>query len=127
MRQDIVFVARFTGIVPIRCILREWSRKPFTRPVTLIYGSPSEDQLLYHQEFVALTQTHPSFRYMPTIIQRQSMSKDSAELELLRSIWTGEKDFLPMVSGVKEFVRPIRAYLSGLGFDRKEMKFETYD
>jgi phenol hydroxylase P5 protein len=126
MRQDIVFVARFTGIVPIRCILREWSRKPFTRPVTLIYGSPSEDQLLYHQEFVALSRVQPSFRYLPAVAQKQRGSKDT-ELDLLRSLWTGRKNFLPMVSGVKEFVRPIRAYLSGLGFDRKEMKFETYD
>jgi len=32
-----------------------------------------------------------------------------------------------MIAGVKAFARPLRALLMELGFDRREVKLETYD
>jgi ferredoxin-NADP reductase len=34
---------------------------------------------------------------------------------------------IPMVCGVREFVRPIRDYFYDLGYDRKAVKWENYD
>jgi len=34
---------------------------------------------------------------------------------------------IPLLSGLKGFVRPLRAYLVETGYDRKEVKTETYD
>ena len=34
---------------------------------------------------------------------------------------------LPMLCGTKTFVRPLRAYFTEAGYDRKEVKVETYD
>lgn len=37
--QDLVMVARFTGIVPVRCILRDFLRQEPSRLVKLIYSA----------------------------------------------------------------------------------------
>jgi hypothetical protein len=38
----------------------------------------------------------------------------------------GEK-VLPMLCGTKAFVRPLRSHFVAGGYDRKEVKTETYD
>lgn len=126
---DMVFVARFTGIVPVRCMIRHLLAVPPSRRVTLIYGSPTKAERIYHDEFKDLAARHAFFRYFPTILDGSGGGGEESRLEqdVLASLWAGRKDFLPMVCGTKAFVRPLKAYLTGLGFERKEAKYETYD
>jgi phenol hydroxylase P5 protein len=130
LRQDLLFIARYTGIVPIRCILRRLFAEPLSRRVTLIYGAPSQAEQIYQDEFADLAASHDAFRYFPTALDGRGpdASEGRPELDILKSLWEGRKDFLPMVCGTKAFVRPIKDYLlTELGFGRKEAKFETYD
>jgi ferredoxin-NADP reductase len=127
LTQDLIFIARFTGIVPIRCILKKLFAEPVSRKVTLIYGSPSVEKQLYHEEFLAMSQSHSTFQYLPAVSTQAERTAKGLELEILEALWKGSKDFLPMLSGVKAFVRPIKTYLSELGFTRKEIKVEAYD
>ncbi len=126
---DLVLVARFTGIVPIRCILRDLFAGPVSRRVTLIYGSPTQTDRIYHGEFQEMAARHKAFRYLPTVLDGSGPvgEEHRPESEILASLWQGRKDFLPMVCGTKAFVRPLKTYMSELGFGRKEAKFETYD
>lgn len=126
---ELLLIARFTGIVPIRCILT----RLFAGPVmpnsvppqaTLIYGIPNGEEQIYDDEFRALAASGGGFRYLPTILNGQTRR---SEIDILRSGWEGRRDFYPMVCGVKEFVRPFKAYFLERGLGRKEMKFETYD
>jgi CDP-4-dehydro-6-deoxyglucose reductase, E3 len=127
LTQDLIFIARFTGIVPIRCILKKLFAEPVSRKVTLIYGSPSVEKQLYHEEFLAMSQSHSTFQYLPAVSTQAERTAKGLELEILEALWKGSKDFLPMLSGVKAFVRPIKTYLSEVGFTRKEIKVEAYD
>jgi len=126
---DLVLVARFTGIVPIRCILRDVFAGPVSCRVTLIYGSPAQTERIYHDEFQKMAARHKAFRYLPTVLDGSGPAgaERRPENEILASLWQGRKDFLPMVCGTKAFVRPLKTYMSELGFGRKEAKFETYD
>src|SRR3989475_4987484 len=126
---DLVLVARFTGIVPIRCILRELFKGPVSCHVTLIYGSPTQTERIYHDELQEMAARHKAFRYLPTVVDGSGPAGEErrTESEILASLWQGRKDFLPMVCGTKAFIRPLKTYLSELGFGRKEAKFETYD
>src|SRR5207244_12135292 len=65
---DLVMVARFTGIVPIRCILRELFEGPVPCHVTLIYGSPTQTERIYHDELQEMAARHKAFRYLPTLV-----------------------------------------------------------
>ncbi len=126
---DLVLVARFTGIVPIRCILRELFEGSVSHRVTLIYGSPTQTERIYHDELQEMAARHKAFRYLPTVLDGSGPAGEErrSESEILASLWQGRKDFLPMVCGTKAFIRPLKTYMSELGFVRKEAKFETYD
>jgi len=126
---DMVVVARFTGIVPVRCMIRHLLAGPPSRRVTLIYGSPTRAERIYHDEFKDLAARHGSFCYLPTVLDGSGATGEESrpEQDMLESLWAGRKDFLPMVCGTKAFVRPLKAYLTGLGFERKEAKYESYD
>jgi ferredoxin-NADP reductase len=126
---DLVLVARFTGIVPIRCILRDLLKGPVSYHVTLIYGLPTQTERIYHDELQEMAARHQAFRYRPTVVDGSGPAggERRSESELLALLWQGRKDFLPMVCGTKAFIRPLKTYILELGFGRKEAKFETYD
>lgn len=129
LSQDLLLIARYTGIVPIRCILKHLYAGHPSRKVALIYGAPSRAEQIYHDEFTALATGHDTFRYIPTVLggQGQGAGESRSELELIASLGEDRTNVLPMVCGTKAFVRPCKAYLTERGFARKTMKVETYD
>lgn len=128
LTKDLVCVARYTGIVPIRCILKQLFAAPPSREVTLIYGGPSRAELIYHDEFSALSAVQQNFHYAPTILNGPRAEGESrSEAELVASLFGERRDVFPMICGVKAFVRPLRTYLTERGFARRELRHETYD
>ncbi len=128
LTKDLVFVARYTGIVPIRCIIKHLFAVPQAREVTLIYGAPARAELIYQDEFTALAATHRNFHYVPTILNRlEAGSECRPEAEIVASLFGDRRDLFPMICGVKAFVRPLRAHFTERGFGRRELQHETYD
>lgn len=129
LMQELLLIARYTGIVPIRCILTALFAAPPSWKVTLIYGAPNREELIYHDEFVALASRHQSFRYETILLQGEGPVGDDTrpELERVVSLFGSRKDFFPMVCGVKAFVHPLRSYFKERGFGRREARYETYD
>ena len=131
LTRDLVLIGRFTGIVPLRCILRRLFVQPPSHRVTLLYQVPDRAELLYHDEFTVLAARHDRFCYEPLISAADSRERSGAEyqpvLEKLVSMFAGRTDFLPMICGIKTFVRPLRASLMEQGFARREVLVETYD
>ncbi|MBI4401635.1 MAG: FAD-dependent oxidoreductase [Nitrospirae bacterium] len=128
LTKDLVFIARYTGIVPIRCVLKQLFSTPPFRDVTLIYGGPSRTELIYHDEFTALAAAQRNFHYVPTILNRQEADRESrSEAEIVASLFGNRRDVFPMICGLKAFVRPLRTYFTERGFERRELRHETYD
>jgi ferredoxin-NADP reductase len=123
LTKELLLIARFTGIVPIRCIVRHLAESGPLPPITLIYGGPSQDELIYHDEFQQLRAGQKTFRYHPL----PGQEGPSREHDLVRSVIQDRRGFFPMVAGTKAFVRPLRALLSELGFQRGDMRHESYD
>ncbi len=125
--RELLFVSRYTGIVPIRCMLKQLAASGPLPPAILIAVGPAENEWLYHNELQALAAQQPSFRYIPIAMNGTDQEVVEATLTVLRSLITGRRKMTPLLSGVKGFVRPLRAYLMEAGYDRKEVKTETYD
>ena len=64
---------------------------------------------------------------MPLVVGGTDQAVVEATLKLLRPLVTGGEKVTPLLSGIKRFVRPLRAYFTEMGYDRKEVKTETYD
>jgi ferredoxin-NADP reductase len=125
--RTLLFVARYTGLVPIRCMLKQLSAQRQILSTVLIAVAPAEDELLFHQELLALAATHSEFRYLPLVAADEEQQEIDRTLSLLRPLIDGAPKALPMLCGTKGFVRPLRAYFAEAGYDRKEVKTETYD
>ena len=65
--RDLFLVARYTGLVPIRCILKQLYAKRQTDTIILITVAPAEDELLFHEELLTLASTYPKFRYLSLV------------------------------------------------------------
>jgi ferredoxin--NADP+ reductase len=74
--HNYVFMATGTGIAPFRGFVKELLERPggaVPGAVHLVMGVPYSTDLLYHQEFLALAEKHPSFHY------RQAISREHYE------------------------------------------------
>jgi ferredoxin-NADP reductase len=129
LEADLVWVARYTGIVPFRCMLLSLASQPLRRRVRLVYGARRPEELIYHEEFLAVAARDSQFEYYPTLLG-SAAGWDGAvgtELELLEQRAPHWQPFTPMVCGLREFTRPVREFFQQLGFERRAVRFENYD
>lgn len=124
--KEVLLIARYTGLVPMRCMLKALYAHRDLSPVLLIGVAPEENELLYHEEFLSLAMTHTSFRYLPLVATNDEAAV-SLSLTMLRPLIDNKPHVMALLSGTKGFVRPLRRYFTEAGYDRKEVKTETYD
>ncbi|MGH7184296.1 MAG: ferredoxin--NADP reductase [Nitrospiraceae bacterium] len=125
--RELLLIARYTGLVPIRCMLKQLYAQRQTRSVLLIAVAPAEDEFLFHQELLTLAVTNPGFRYLPLVAADGEQQGVDLARSMLRPLIDNAPKVLPMLCGTKAFVRPLRAYFVDARYDRKEVKIETYD
>jgi ferredoxin-NADP reductase len=119
----IVFLARFTGVVPVHCILKELERLGNPPSVTLISGAPTSGDLVFHEALTELAERASWFTYHPV-----SLDGGRDELSVLDKIPHFGHDVVPMVSGVRAFTQPVRACLmERYGYERRAVRVENYD
>lgn len=125
--RELVLIGRYTGLVPMRCLLKQIFFSRIQIPVLLIAVAPNEDEVLFHQEWLTMAMQHSSFRYLPLVAQNGESEAVEKTLSMLTPLVKGQPKVVPMLCGTKAFVRPLRAYFTEGGYGRKEVKVETYD
>jgi ferredoxin-NADP reductase len=142
--RETLFIATGTGIAPIRSMLH-WlfdtadgglGQLSHTgdshhqgKQVWLIFGSRTERDIYYHDEFLRLAKLHPNFHYLPTL------SRGGPEWRGLRGyvqehvprIVDSRTDMLAYICGLKKMITANRELLKGLGWDRRQIVYEAYD
>jgi ferredoxin-NADP reductase len=125
--RELILIARYTGLVPIHCMLKQLYAQRQTGSVLLVSVAPAEEELLFHQELLTLAVTHLGFRYLPLVAAGGEQQGVDLTFSMIRPLIEGAPKVIPMLCGTKGFVRPLRAYFVEAGYDRKEVKTETYD
>ncbi len=62
-----LFLAGGSGLSSPRSMILDLLDEGCTRPITLVYGARSRDELYYHEDFVALAAAHANFTYVPAL------------------------------------------------------------
>jgi ferredoxin-NADP reductase len=127
MDRELVFVTRYTGLVPVRCMLKQLYGAQHRGAVLLIAVAPQENELLFHQELLTLAVTQPGFRYLPLVAAGGEQQAVDLTLSMLRPLIEDAQRVLPLLCGTKGFVRPLRGCFLEAGYNRKDIKTETYD
>ncbi|THG86342.1 2Fe-2S iron-sulfur cluster binding domain-containing protein [Pseudomonas sp. A-1] len=63
----VIFMAGGSGLSSPRSMILDLLAEGFEKPITLIYGQRNRDELYYHDEFLALAERHPNFKYVPAL------------------------------------------------------------
>lgn len=99
-----LFLAGGSGLSSPRSMILDLLGEGCTQPITLVYGARSQDELYYHDDFVALAAQHPNFTYVPAL---SSVADDSD--------WSGFRGFVH--DAAKDYFsndfRGHKAYLCG--------------
>jgi ferredoxin-NADP reductase len=125
--RELVLIGRYTGLVPIRCLTKQLFFSKVQTPVLLIAVAPSEEEVLFHQEWLTMAIQFLSFRYLPLVARDGESEAVEKTVSMLSPLIKGQPKVIPMLCGTKAFVRPLRAYFMEGGYERKEVKIETYD
>ena len=123
--REILFITRYTGLVPIWCMLKALYATHADHPTLLLAVGPSQDELLYHHELLSLASRHPLFRYIPLVASTEELAVELT-IEKLRALIETRPQSIPMLCGTKAFVQPLRHYFVDAGYDRKEVRAEMY-
>jgi len=127
---DLLWIARYTGIVPFRPMLQRLLQSAsITATVTLLYSAPRPEDLAYHEEFAPLATPQGWFRYFPVVDEPADGwgGLTGPVLDLLPDLVGERLDLTPMVCGIREFVRPVRDFFYERGYERRAVKWENYD
>ena len=118
--RQLVFLARFTGVVPVLCMLRALVAAKESKRVRLIYGS-QPGHAIFHQELERLAEDVGWFSYHPVVNRGGTEELDCLEQQL-----GDETGYMPMFAGAGVFTRPLRAFLKARGFARGSFKAEKF-
>jgi phenol/toluene 2-monooxygenase (NADH) P5/A5 len=80
---SLLFMAGGSGLSSPRSMILDLLEEGCTLPITLVYGQRSKAELYYHDEFLALAEKHPNFRYVPALSHEPEGSD-----------WTGARGFV---------------------------------
>lgn len=124
-----LMVCTGTGLAPFRSMIRQRiHEKLFTEPVTLIFGTRHEDEVLYQDEWNSLTREHPNFSYFCTLSRPTSSwtGEQGYVQDLLSKINPNPENTEIMICGFTPMIEAVQEKALGLGFTKDRIHFEKY-
>jgi len=130
-RRPIFMIATGTGISPLRSMLLSLRAAPPDVDVALLFGNRTERDVLYGEDFAALTNEWPRFRFEPTLSRATEAwgGKRGWVQSHVKEIFASlGNDCDAYVCGLQRMVGEVRKILRDeLGLDRKKVHTERYD
>jgi len=119
--QQIIFCARFTGAVPVHCLLCHLARLPGRPQAQLLYSLPRGSKLL-EEHFSALEATWPEL-----IIHRiEDEPEAQAEGRILLDLLTHLAQPWLMIAGRSAYVKQLRETAQSAGLPKQRILFEKF-
>ena len=126
---DPVFVAVGTGIAPFRSMIRHLLSSGFRRKLSLLFGTRYDNQIPYHEEWLALAQAHPNFVYLPTISRPAPGWKGEAGYvqTKIEKFFPGPEGKRVYICGLNEMIQAVQETCLKRGFRKDQIFCEKYD
>jgi len=130
IETDICFIGTGTGIAPLRSQLIDiFNRKLPHKNIYMAFGNRWEKDILYRKEFEQIASEHPEFKFIPVL------SRENGEWQghkgyvhaVYEDIFADKRPALFYICGWNDMLRETRHRLEAMGYDKKSIRFESYD
>ena len=125
--DDQIFVATGTGVAPIRSMIKHLFENKTPLPVWLILGVRYENPILYEAEFRGMADTHPNFRFLPTVSRPQNWTGEVGHVQDTIKKYisdAGKKDVY--LCGLPQMVDETKELFFQTGFKPEQIHTEKY-
>jgi len=123
-----VMICTGTGVVPYRSMLREMSEHGIQEPVHLIYGTRSEAELLYTDEWARYETSLPGFRYTACLSREDHPDHTSGYVHQVYQKYYAEHDpqRIFYLCGWSQMIDEAMENLIALGNESRQIRVELY-
>jgi glycine betaine catabolism B len=128
---DIFFICTGTGIAPFRSMVKDiLLHNKLYKNLQIVFGSRTQKDLLYYNEFLDISKQHNHIQYHPTLSREKwdgytGYVHDTYK-DILQKTDTPKEQHLFLLCGWKNMVDEARAQLEQLGYTKHNIHYELY-
>jgi ferredoxin-NADP reductase len=125
--KDLYLICTGTGIAPFRSMLRYIDKHNLPhKQIHLIFGTRTQEEILYRDEMTELQKSMPGFKYHVTL-SREDWNGNKGYVHTVYERLCAEKpDALFMLCGWRAMIDEAKQRLLALGYDKKAIHAELY-
>lgn len=126
--RDLCFICTGTGIAPLRSMVLDIFNKNIPhKNIYMVFGTRYEKDILYREEMESLSKSHLEFRFIP-VLSRQEWSGEKGYVHsVYQSLFSKSEPAYFYLCGWKDMLNESRKNLESMGYEKKFIKFESYD
>ena len=127
--RDLCFICTGTGIAPLRAMLLDILNKNIPhKNIYMIFGTRYKKDILYWEEMRNLMSEHAEFQFIPVLSREQDWDGEKGYVHwIYEKIFSDKRPAYFYLCGWKDMLNESRNRLVELGYDKKFIKFESYD
>lgn len=129
VKHDLVFVCTGTGVAPFRSMIWDlYNRQIPTQKIHLIFGTRTEDGILYRTEFDQLEMKWPVFSYDIALSRETNWPGFQGYVHQIyqQKYATPREDVLFYLCGWSNMIDEAVANLVNMGYDKSQIHYELY-
>lgn len=127
IEHDLYFVCTGTGIAPFRSMLHYIKKHNIPhKELHLIFGTRTQDCLLYADEMKQLEKDLDGFHYHPVLSREDWDGHKGYVHDVYRKICADKPDAHFMLCGWKMMIDDARQKLADMGYDKSQIHYELY-
>ncbi len=130
IEEDICFICTGTGIAPLRSMLLDILNHNIShRNIYMIFGNRFEKDILYRKEMQELEEKYPDFHFIPVLSRENAGWKGRTGYvhSIYEEIFADHRPATFYMCGWRDMLQEARLRIEAMGYDKKKIKFESYD
>lgn len=127
LSKELFLICTGTGIAPFRSMMQYIAHHnvPFHK-INLIFGTRTQEDLLYADEMRALEKKLPGFRYLPTLSRETWDGPTGYVHNIYEQLCTERQPATFMLCGWRKMIDEAKERILAMGYDKKDVESEVY-
>ncbi len=130
IENDIAMICTGTGIAPLRSMVHHILENQIShKKIYMIFGNRFEKDIIYRKEMEELEHIHPSFEFIPVLSRDNEgwKGKSGYVHAVYEEIFQDKRSATFYMCGWRDMLVDARERLEKMGYDKKQIRFESYD